>query len=124
MHQALSTLSSLGRLHLALHSHSHRHRDSAFRLAAVTASLIFHYLRGPVLQGSVHKPPLSGRERRAEAGRTEVPFAYQPRALPLSETGSLTMCMHPHQFEKKSVRGILRSGIPALPSQIHFPVCL
>ena len=41
-------------------------------------------------QDNVHKPQPFWRERRAEAVSNRGPSAYQPDALPLGQTGSLT----------------------------------
>ena len=65
--------------------------------------LMFHSLWGTKSQDSVHKPQLFWRERRAEryAGKqkgfresTRGPSAYQPNALPLGQTGSLSKRAH------------------------------
>ena len=63
----------------------------ALRWAAMRAILMFHYC-----EGQSHKTVSIDynfwRERRAEANSNRGPSAYQPNALPLGQTGSLTEC--------------------------------
>ena len=79
----------VGRLRLHTYHYTVTTRmTSALRWAAMRALLMFH------CEGQSHKTvstdPNFWRERRAEADLKRGPSAYQPNALPLGQTGSLS----------------------------------
>ena len=79
-------------IYLSLHCH---HRiDSCIKMGIDESHFNVSLIVRDKLQDGVHKPQPFGSERRAESESNRGPSAYQPNALPLSQTGSppLVVC--------------------------------
>ena len=70
--------------------HCHHQNDSCITMGSDESHFNVSVGSDGQSQDSVHKPQPFWRERRAKAESNQGPSAYQPNALPLGQTGSVT----------------------------------